>query len=74
MAIELYFQDLRLTCVFRRTIAVKAARTADGKRQLRLESRFLAMLEHKNIIRAQGLSTGQAANKAGFKAHSTSKW
>lgn len=38
-----------------RTIAVKAARTADGKRQLRLESRFLAMLEHKNIIRAQGL-------------------
>ena len=59
---------------------MKAARIEDGMRQLRLESRFLGTLDHKNIIRAHGLSAGQASSKiakiifldaAGRKAYSS---
>jgi serine/threonine protein kinase len=36
-------------------VAVKSASTDHGKRQLRMESRFLAALSHRAIVRAHGL-------------------
>jgi serine/threonine protein kinase len=36
-------------------VAVKSASTDHGKRQLRMESRFLAALSHRSIVRAHGL-------------------
>ena len=49
-------KQTRFVCVRRPAVAVKSASTDHGKRQLRMESRFLAALSHRAIVRAHGLS------------------